>query len=67
MEVTTQQKQQMVEAQMDALSDADIVALVAELPGDRARHVAHLVQRRMKQLRLRTVVSAVATALLIGG
>lgn len=65
MEVTTQQKQQMVEAQMDGLSDADIVALVADLPGDRARHVAHLVQRRMKQLRLRTVVSVVAALLVV--
>lgn len=67
MEATTQQKQQIVEMQMDGLSDAAIVDMVRELNDDRAKLVGHLVQRRLKALRVRTIVAVVATAILIGG
>lgn len=67
MTLTPQQKQQAVDKQMDGLTDAAIIDLVCELNDERARLVAHVVQRRLKQLRLRTVVSTVAIAMLIGG
>lgn len=47
----------------NSMSDEVIVTLIAELGDDRAPHVAHLAQLRLRQLRARLVTAEVTPAL----
>lgn len=65
MALTQLQKQEAINKQLDEMTDAAITELVCELRDERARMVAHIVQRRMKQLRLRLVITSVVAAVLV--